>query len=117
VQLELVPDEQRPVFIECMQQHDQKAQAEARYQAAQFRLQDEQEARRLWQAQCVAVQQDLLASNHAVREVQARVDQQMRLTHAHHAKRVQEQTACAQMRTQLEDNVYVVQVFFFCTRL
>jgi hypothetical protein len=74
--LALVPDEQRPAFVDCMQQLQQKCVAEARWQSAQRRLEDETEALQMWNEQLAAVRTDLAAANAAVDTVAQRGDAQ-----------------------------------------
>lgn len=99
-QLALVPEEQRPAFVDCMQQQQQKCVAESRWQSARLRVEDETEALALWNAQLTAVRADLGVAQNAVDALDARCAA-LRDAHTHFAQRAAAAATLASARREL----------------
>lgn len=106
-QWELVPEEQRPMFIECMQLQNQKCAAEARWLTAQRRLSDEQDALKMLRDQIQQVRADFASSLHAVEAMQSQWQSVSQNAKQQRARRTQTAAAVADLRVHLDQNAYV----------
>jgi chromosome segregation ATPase len=94
-----------------MQQQNQKCAAEARWQTAQRRLSDEQEALKMWNEQIAHVRADWTMSQQAVESLQSQWQSVSQVAKAQQARRQQTAAAVADLRVHLVHNACVCLFF------